>query len=144
MQWQFFLFILYNLIPVKFTKWTHFPSIQFWSKHYVVSTSQNALSCSSSFSAMKWLPLISFLLHTWCLTYRMLNPWSTLTDGGLLLHEVLSQQSQRFRFYSFDSLQFAVLFVWNSQHLRCWRLLLLRLLWAFSWKYIWCSQDHNE
>ena len=32
-------------------------------------------------------------------------------------------------------------FVWNSQHLCCWRLLLLRLLSAFPWKYIWCSHQ---
>ena len=31
-----------------------------------------------------------------------------------------------------------------SQHLRCWRLFLLKLPSVFSWKYIWCSQDHNE
>ena len=57
----------------------------------------------------------------------------------------MSQQSQwsRLIFY-INLLQCAISFVWNYEHSHCWRVLLLRLLWTFRWKYIWCSQDHNE
>ena len=55
-----------------------------------------------------------------------LLPWSGFhLYLSFYIHEVLSQQSQQFRFYSFNFLQFAISFFWNSQHLCCWRLLLL-------------------
>ena len=114
------LFILYTSISVKFTNEYIFLKISFRRSIYAVSIPKMhfpAVPAQDRFCFLKILPWSSF---RWYLSFYIL--------------EVLSQQSQLFRF--------VCLKFWTLV-LRSWWLLLLKLFSAFPWKCIWVT-FHEE